>query len=371
MFTQCAPCVRACPPSNTPPSPQPKEKGRYQYISMELCKHGDIESYLGRQVGKVVPALEARSMLFQMAFSLYASKVKYALKHYDIKNLNFLLQDADVEGGDHTHVSLKYGYKGRMFDVKMERERAVVAKLADYGTANLRPDTEQVPISMANFTTLENTPPEFLILGEKCMQGYGHDNWGLGLSFFHLLTGNCPYEEILEDVVCPEGLRTTLAEVWEGGGDVKLLESLINAEVYEEGDEKDFTLFDTLYRYLVLFGSWRGAGNWAVWRAVEKGLKAEKSTYKEDCGKFGLESGNNYLVSNARERLAEIHGGMECLKGLLCWQVEERWGAEQVVESAMMAELVQEVGGPEDEGDVLVNNYMHFFEEKEEAEENN
>ena len=78
-------------------------------------------------------------------------------------------------------------------------------------------------------------------------------NWGLGLCFFHLFTGNCPYEELLEEVTCPPNLRRLLEDVWDpadkSGTDFALLSSLINADVYEEGDEKDFVLFDTLYRY--------------------------------------------------------------------------------------------------------------------------
>lgn len=355
---------------NPPPRQPSKGKGRFQYITMELCKHGDIESYLQRQVGKVVSSFEARGMLFQMAFSLYASKAKFGLKHYDIKNLNFLLQDADVEGGDHTHVALKYGYKGKVFSVKMKRERAVIAKLADYGTADLRADTEVLPISMANFTTLENTPPEFLILGEKCCQGWGHDNWGLGLSMFHLMTGNCPYEEILEDVVCPPGLRRALSGVWEEkGGNFGVVESLINAEVYEEGDEKDFTLFDTLYRYLVLFGTWGrevrfgGEDGRKVWDAIGAGLRADAVTYAEDVSKFGFETGNNYIIGGARERLAEVPGAMDCLKGLLTWDPAERWTAEDVLDCEMMHTLFKENG---DEVGCLSTQFMNFFDAKDE-----
>ena len=54
-----------------------------------------------------------------------------------------------------------------------------------------------------------------------------------------------------------------------------LIRSLVNADVYEEGDEKDFTLHDTLYRYLVLFGvpSRFGSGDAekvSVWEACEE-----------------------------------------------------------------------------------------------------
>ena len=132
-----------------PKHPSKGSAGRFQYIAMELCAHGDVESYLADQVGKTIPAEEARIMLFQMAVSLHVAKEKFNLVHYDVKNLNFLLQDANEErdaGGDHTHILLRYCIGDDVFNLKMERERATVAKLADYGTASLREGVEELGV---------------------------------------------------------------------------------------------------------------------------------------------------------------------------------------------------------------------------------
>ena len=103
----------------------------------------------------------------------------------------------------------------RIEDAQANVEKATIAKLADYGTADLRAGVEDLPISLAQFTTLENTPADYLFLGEAARQGAGHDNFGLGLSMFHLFSGNAPYEEVMEDVKCGEGLKRCLGKVWE------------------------------------------------------------------------------------------------------------------------------------------------------------
>ncbi|GMH70021.1 hypothetical protein TrLO_g14459 [Triparma laevis f. longispina] len=353
-----------------PKKPPKGSAGRFQYIAMELCRHGDIEDYLKDQVGKCITSDEARIMLFQMAFSLHVAKEKFGLKHYDVKNLNFLLQDANPEeeeggGHDHTHVMLRYAVGDDVFNLKMERERATIAKLADYGTADLRAGVEDLPISLAQFTTLENTPAEYLFVGEAARQGAGHDNFGLGLSMFHLFSGNAPYEEIMEDVKCGDGLKKSLEKVWEDEGDERfaLIRSLINAEFYEEGDEKDFTLHDTLYRYLVLFGvpDRFGSGEAEkVFAAVEKGLKADKKQYEQDKQAFNLDVGNNYIVNAARERLEECGGAMDMLKALVEFDPEKRATSEAVLFSKMMEPLKE--GGEErvDREGAFVREYLSF-----------
>ena len=69
--------------------------------------------------------------------------------------------------------------------------------------------------NMVHFTTLENTPPDFMILGDDATQGHEHDCFGLGLGMLHLFTGFRPYEEILEDVKCPPHLKARLRNIWE------------------------------------------------------------------------------------------------------------------------------------------------------------
>jgi len=69
-------------------------------------------------------------------------------------------------------------------------------------------------VTEAQFTTLENSPPELLFQGDAAFNSYEMDTWGLGLCIVHLLTGSMPYEEIMEEVRCPDALARQLAAVW-------------------------------------------------------------------------------------------------------------------------------------------------------------
>jgi len=122
------------------PREKGREQGRFQYIAMELCTGGDIEEYLKEQEGEEIDAVRARGIFFQMVFACAAAKRVYGMKHYDVKNLNFLLQNASIgrEDGEHEVVRMEYGWGGRWYGVEMKREEAVIAKLADYGTADMK-----------------------------------------------------------------------------------------------------------------------------------------------------------------------------------------------------------------------------------------
>jgi hypothetical protein len=91
---------------------------------------------------------------------------------------------------------------------------------------------------------------DFLLHGSKATQGFAADTFSLGLAVLHLFTGNAPYEEILCDVRCPEGLYRLLQEVWASDPDYDVIRRVIHVD----GKEVDRALHDTLYRYLVLFG---------------------------------------------------------------------------------------------------------------------
>jgi len=138
-----------------------------------------------------------------MAFALHVAANKFGLKHYDVKLLNFLLQsakDPKIDDEEHPHVVLRYGIGSHVFRLRMPPSASYIAKLADYGTSVMRTDSDYQPVSLAQFTTLENTPPDFLILGNAAQQGYGHESFGLGLCMLHLFTGHGPYEEILDEI---------------------------------------------------------------------------------------------------------------------------------------------------------------------------
>ena len=335
-----------CPTKIKKKPRQPKNSGHYQYIRMELCGEGDAEEFLKRQPDECLLPIQARNLLFQISFALYAAAEKFSLKHYDVKLLNVFLQRMpENNGGD---VILRYGLGQHVFALQSLREDALIAKLADYGTANVDCVTNGQNVTIAQFTTLENTPPDFLILGDQAVQGHGHDCFGLGLCMLHLFTGHAPYEEILEDVTCPCNLKKELRRIWENEEEIQysVVRSIVLADVYKDEDgmiiegEADETLYDTLYRYLVLFGipdDTSVFSNSKVMAAIKTTLRSEgrqkkgrgrnrknlcdAKKFSSDRSKFSLEHGNNPYISRARVSLSVSHIcniSSESLRSHLC-----------------------------------------------------
>ena len=192
--------------------------------------------------------------------------------------------------------------------VRAPASRAYIVKLADYGTADIDLASLGMPIMADNFATLENTPPDFLLLGNGgATQSFAADAFALGLSALHMFTGSMPYEEILEEVECPVKLRRDLTKVWTKDPAYSAVGSIVDDET---------TLHDTLYRFFVLFGFPKqemvgGLYNYnanPVLRAVAKCFRFRKSTtegrgkgWKKFCEhrqKYGLfDSGGSAPVS--------------------------------------------------------------------------
>jgi len=284
----------------------PSLHGSYQFIRMELCSSGDVEELLRRREPQVLAiemdavkasvgnrgggggesyraaqlalkradthaAYEAAGMAFQMAFSLFAARERLSFRHFDVKLLNFLAKPArdlvieelvvDEKGlekkinrTESSIVRLAYSIGERTVNVDLpllgegggEESTSCghVIKLADYGTASTNASSIDNAVHYTHFTTLENAPPEYMILGDAATQGYGADTWALGLCILHLLTGSCPYEEMMTTVargdeeeilttiknssrtsnksknnsvvgvVCPKPLKDALQKVW-------------------------------------------------------------------------------------------------------------------------------------------------------------
>jgi hypothetical protein len=310
---------------------EPKESGHFQYIRMELCGEGDAEEFLKRQPNECLDPSPARNLLFQISFALYAAAEKFSLKHYDVKLLNIFLQRMPKKNGG--NVILRYGLGEHIFALESAREDAIIAKLADYGTANVDCVTNGQNVTIAQFTTLENTPPDFLFLGDQARQGHGHDCFGLGLCMLHLFTGHAPYEEILEEVACPCNLKRELQRIWENEEETQysVVRSIVLADVYKDEDghviegEADETLYDTLYRYLVLFGipdDSSTLNNSKVMAAVKTTLLSEgrqkkgrgrnrkhlcdAKQYITDSSKFSITHGNNEYIKRARDSLLHV-----------------------------------------------------------------
>jgi serine/threonine protein kinase len=321
------------PLGRKPREPNASKRGRYQYIRMELCRHGDAEEYIKRLPDEIMSREDSRSVLFQIAFALHVAADRFSMKHYDVKLLNIFLQDA-VQGealessGDVT--VLRYGVGDHVFALRMPSDRAILAKLADYGTSNVQAASNGKPVTIGQFTTIENTPPDYLIQGDAATQGHGHDNFGLGLCMLHLFTGHAPYEEILDDVFCPTALKKKLRQIWledEYAG-FNAVRTMVLLDVDGDEGEPDETLYHTLYRYLVLFGIPEDRSQFnngdKVWKAIRQSLEGggrtrakaygrnvrqgkkegpDSAQFARDRKKYSLSHGSNKYIARARRSL--------------------------------------------------------------------
>jgi len=425
------------------PKPKKSTQGSFQYMRMELCQHGDAEDFISRQSEKVVSFVEARCLLFQMAFSLHVAGDKFGLKHYDVKLLNFFLQDANAHSQNvrpnSEYTVLRYGLGDHVYLLRMPNTRAIIAKLADYGTATFDvnslskiQDQHLSEVTIGQFTTIENTPPEQFILGDSAVQGHGHDNFGLGLAMLHLFTGQGPYEELLEGVVCPPMLRKRLETVWYSGEgstgenqkakarsscdcNYSVLRSIMTIDSDDGDDEAYDVPYDTVYRFLVLFGipnerygiikkNGRFGGSKKFWDAIDSSLLPQSSSriteenenkenigyrracrsrnvsrqakaeldnckkrcndsiqFEEDKSNYSIDFGRNEHISRAREGLKSMKGGMQLLKSLTNFNPDKRLTALGVLNSTFMEELRESSGRVrvDDERDI-VKSYMSY-----------
>lgn len=382
-----------------PRKPSSKKRGSFQYIRMELCSHGDLEEYIKRQSGFVLSPCDSRALLFQMAFSLHVAGNKFGMKHYDVKLLNFFVDDTNdvnVDAKKYPYTVLQYGLGSHIFNVRMKTSNAVTVKLADFGTANMRAESNGQPVLIGNFTTLENTPPDYLILGDAAVQGYGHDCFGLGLCMLHLFTGYAPYEEIMEAVHCPPNLKRKLQNIWESNkpNGYEVIKNVIRCDVLEDEDGNiiegvpDEILYDTFYRFLVLFGMpsdrFECKEGSRVWAAIDHciGMELSNSTstrsrrnlassrtrkkgpdhaqYIHDCDRFSLSRGDNEHIARARTTLERFNGGMDLLLSLVTFDPKKRASPLDVMNSKFMESLRDDYGSSEVTDDDIVYSYFAF-----------
>jgi hypothetical protein len=176
-------------------------KGCYQYIRMEFCSGGDLEDVV-RRAGQINIS-EVRSMMFQMFFAFYACREKLSMRHFDVKLLNFFVStgtcllsknenndddyidnndDNDINEKNVNIVNMNVGFGEHVFTLPLQASALCVVKLADFGTSTVGLGGLGDSITHQQFTTLENTPPEFLISGSGARQAYSADTFPLGIS---------------------------------------------------------------------------------------------------------------------------------------------------------------------------------------------
>ena len=138
---------------------------------MELCDGGDLKRICAIQRSTRMvpyPGKKFRQCCSDDRIACsWATEMK--LRHYDVKLLNFS-QSIHASGGDDVEkadlcILLRMFSGTKHICVTAPRERPYLIKLADYGTADISPETLGSEITMAQFTTFENVAPDFYILG--------------------------------------------------------------------------------------------------------------------------------------------------------------------------------------------------------------
>ena len=359
------------------------KEGMYTYIRMELCDGGDLESFLRSDdtlpEDGLLPIDELPAIVFQMIMSLAVGQEELNLRHYDVKLLNFFLKRVDnmpiasEAPSDRVPVA-SYIFNDQEYAVAAPAARAFVVKLADYGTADTSPDTLCDPITTSQFTTLENAPPDFYILGDQSVQGFQADSFSLGLSLLHLLTGSMPYEEIVDAVVCPEELVDAWRAAWASEADGKF-NALARILRYDEGIN---TVPTTLYRFFVMFGLPIASHDRFDYKSnvvlntffhklnlktvskepvktepvkrrsarkprntvgmVMEGMRGSGALYEcfvKHREEFGVFHGTNRYMKIAQERMANVPGAEALLKGLLEYDPDDRMDMTTAMQNEM------------------------------------
>ena len=152
-----------------------------------------------------------------------------------------------------------------------------------------------------------------------------------------------------------------------------------------EGDP-DEVLYDTLYRFIVLFGIPEVKFGYKkcpkVWKAitdclegggvVKKGGKPfrrknsqDTTQYNRDRRKFSISTGNNQHIARARRKLESMKGGMDLLFRLCSFDPTERASAMDVMNSPFMEDLREPLGGFQyDKRNTSVYSYTAFSTQK-------
>ncbi|KAL3673832.1 hypothetical protein V7S43_001520 [Phytophthora oleae] len=372
---------------NSPPSGESERL--FQYIRMEFCDGGDLEDFISLQENKNLPLDSvAVPFFFQMVFSLYCARERFNLRHCDIKLLNFFLKDigrANLNKAPGADVVLHYMLEDACFVLQMPASFSYWVKLADYGAADSNLDNLGKPVTIDQFATLENSPIEFLLEGDAAEQSYAADTFSLGLCLLHLFTGSAPYEEILEDVHCPEELLKDLKFVWMSprkNSGFSVIKSVAR------GDDEE-TLCHTLYRFIVLFGlpeknPIESKNINKVWRLLLKHLRPEdsamylpqrrsrraagtnkaqlhakttKDQFDHDQSLYSIASGSNEIIYRCRDGLRMIPDAMDLLLKLVDFDPSNRPTLKQVLYHPMFSSLRSPFKQKEVAADYVVSYY--------------
>ena len=308
----------------------------YLYFVMELANRSDLEHVL-RTIE--LQDRELVACFFQMVLSLYVASQGLELVHYDVKLLNFLLQETAGSGQ-------KYSLPWGTFFIPALNGSHFIVKLNDFGTAELNQKGE---ISVGQFTTLENTPA-FYLLEPNPIRGSQSDVWCLGLCLLHMLTGRVPYEEWMEECRCPAGFSTLVKSYWKS----KSSEFCALRKVLED-DEND-VLALTLYRQLVLWFRIDMASDLidsALWKRLHSILtrdsirskkdRAIRESFENDAKHYSWLYGDHPLLCKARACCQRIPGVESVLLNLIQFNWRRQMSFEDLLKDEMFHMLKQPI----------------------------
>jgi serine/threonine protein kinase len=230
--------------------------GVWLYARMGLCGYGDIEGWLKKQAGGVLPVHATLQVFFQICFSIYFARSTIGLRHYDLKLLNFLVTPIETQV-----IHARYNLGNTTFDVHLCHDKmGAWAKLADFGTSHFHCKSMGMPAHGGLLTTVENTPVDILFGGDaQDTHAFTHDTFSLGLAALHLFGGGAPYEELMCCCTCPDNLHHALCAIWfqnENSFHNKNAYSFsaLAGVTWHADETANHTLSDTFYRFLILLG---------------------------------------------------------------------------------------------------------------------
>ncbi len=363
-------CARAHPRA---PPPRLATRGtQFQYTRMELCTGGDAEAWVrsagGGGGGGALPSAAALAALWQMLYAVFVARQRVRLVHLDIKLLNFFV--LPLARGAARARRLRYAVEGARRSVLLlpgGARASALFKLADYGTASTgggeaaRAPSALGRLRAAHWTTLENAPPEFFLLGDGAPVGYAADAFALGLCALHLAVGRGPYEEALAGVRAPGALARALLAAWRSPAHpYAAIRKLLALDGGGEGEgSAAAVLCDTLYRYAVLLGvegvraSGALAGSPAGAALLAHCAGAQWAAHRREFG-----AGAGAALAGAR---ATAGGALWALAvdGLLAWEAGARPSMREALLHACFEPLAGEAGGAAAE-DAEEELYDHF-----------
>jgi serine/threonine protein kinase len=309
-------------------------------------------------------------------------------------------------------IDIKIGVGQYIYSISLLMDIKGLVKLADFGTSIVGHGGIGNSITLQQFTTLENVPPEFLILGSSVRQDFSADTFQLGLSFLHMLTGYEPYEVLLANVLCSSYLIDKLKDIWIPN-DIEdkyhVVQEVVDMSILggSNNNDSDYRspieiLCHTLYRYCVLFcqpeqdykNEHHGLRDSPVWILLKEVLGLNNSTsqsqigfrrkrvttkskeiqicraqFKRDSSLWNIHNGKHQIMIDMRYLMNEMgEGTMRLLEKMVAFDPAQRCTMLEAITSPVFSSLIDQNIKEEEatwqkdmRHDTHTVEYMHYY----------